>query len=89
MTLTSPTTVNEARALPHDSWVILVGNIVNALPGGKYYSFRDSSGEIVIEIDQNVWRGLYVGESDQVEINGEIIANRSPATFVVRAIRKF
>ena len=39
-----PITINEARALPKDSWVILIGNIINALPGGKYYTFRDNSG---------------------------------------------
>ena len=88
VTLTRPTTISEARNLPHDSWVILAGNITLALPGGRQYSFRDSSGEMVIEIDQNVWRGLFIGESDLVEISGELRTNQGLASLEVRFIRR-
>ncbi|MCL2008147.1 MAG: NirD/YgiW/YdeI family stress tolerance protein [Treponema sp.] len=89
ITLTAPVTVTEARNLPHDSWVILVGNIINALPGGSQYTFRDASGEIIIEINQAVWRGLYIGPEDRVEINGEVHANRGMSQVEVRVIRRF
>ena len=82
-----PITISEARSLPHDSWVILSGNIVNSLPGGRHYTFRDSSGEIIVEIDWRVWRGLYVGVSDRVEISGEIRINRGQVSLVARVIR--
>ena len=85
---TYPITINEARNLPHDSWVILSGNIINALQGGTHYTFRDSTGEMVVEIDQNVWRGLFINESDQVQVTGEIVANRGQPSLVVRVIRK-
>jgi uncharacterized protein (TIGR00156 family) len=82
-----PITVSEARNLPHDSWVILTGNIVNALPRDRYYTFRDSSGEIVIEIDWRVWRGLSFNASDSVEICGEVIRiNRRQVIIKVNAI---
>jgi len=82
-----PITVSEARNLPHNSWVILTGNIVNALPRDRYYTFRDSSGEITIEIDWRVWRGLSFNESDRVEIRGEVIRiNRRQVLIGVRAI---
>ena len=81
-----PITVNEARNLPRDSWVILTGNIVNSLPGGRYYTFRDSSGEIIVEIGWRVWRGLSVGATDRVEICGEVNTNRRQVSINVEAI---
>ena len=79
-------TVNDARVMPHDSWVVLSGNIINALPGGRHYTFRDSTGEIAVEIAQNIWRGLSVSPSDRVEICGEVVINRGAVSVLVRAI---
>ncbi|MCL2184655.1 MAG: NirD/YgiW/YdeI family stress tolerance protein [Treponema sp.] len=78
VTVTSPISINEARSLPYDSWVVLNGNIINILTTGKHsYLFRDFSGsEIIIDIGPKVWRGLSVGVSDNVEIYGEIKINR-------------
>jgi uncharacterized protein (TIGR00156 family) len=81
-----PITVNEARNLPHDSWVVLTGNIVNALPGGSHYTFRDSSGEIPVDIGLKEWRGLSVGVSDRVEIYGEVKITRGQVSIKVHAI---
>ena len=88
LTLSHPVTVMEAIKLPHDSWAIISGNIINALPGGRHYTFRDSSGEIIVEIDQNVWRGLYVGVDDRVEISGEVRTSRGLTTVEARVIRR-
>ncbi|GHU63573.1 hypothetical protein FACS189445_6800 [Spirochaetia bacterium] len=60
-----------AKNLPDDTRVILQGTIVQSL-GDEKYTFRDSSGEIVIDIDRKVWRGLSVGINDRVEIYGEV-----------------
>ena len=81
-----PVTVSQARTLPHDSFVIISGNIVNALPGGKNYTFRDASGEIIVEIGLKHWRGLTVGVSDTVEIFGEVKIRRGQAMIKVHAI---
>ena len=80
-------TISEARMLPHDSWLMLIGNIVEAQQSGRHYMFRDSTGEIIVEIDQNVWRGLYIGTSDLVQITGELVALRGQPSFIVRVIR--
>ncbi|MDR2112406.1 MAG: NirD/YgiW/YdeI family stress tolerance protein [Candidatus Accumulibacter sp.] len=63
--------VEEAKKLRDDSPVQLQGNIVRAL-GDEKYVLRDASGEIVVEIDDDVWRGVTVGPDDKVEIRGEI-----------------
>ena len=84
--LFQPITVMEARALPKNSWVVLSGNIVNTLPGGKHFTFRDLTGEIIVEIERKVWRGLSVGVSDKVEIHGYIEISRGQASIEVKAI---
>jgi uncharacterized protein (TIGR00156 family) len=64
-------TVEDAKKLRDDSPVQLQGNVVRAL-GDEKYAFRDASGEIIVEIDDDVWRGVTVGPDDKVEIRGEI-----------------
>ena len=80
--------VSQAKTLPKDSWVVLTGTIVNMLPGGKYYTFRDSSGEITVEIEPKVWRGLSVGVSDRIEIHGKIEIKKGQVSIEVKAVRK-
>ena len=87
ITVEHPVSVVEARELPHDSWVILTGNIVNALPSGKHYTFRDPSGEIIVSIGTKDWRGLSVDVSDKVEISGKV-RHKGQASVRVYAIRK-
>jgi len=80
-------TVSQVRTLPHDSWVVLTGNVINALPGGKNYTFRDSAGEtIIVEIGLKTWRGLSVEPADTVQISGEVKVNRGIASINVRVI---
>jgi uncharacterized protein (TIGR00156 family) len=81
-------TVNDTQNLPHDSWVVLTGNIVYSLPKHHDYTFRDSSGEITIDIGPKEWRGLSVGVSDKVEISGEVKRERGQVFIKVHAIRK-
>jgi len=81
-------TINEARNLPHDSWVVLTGNIVFSLPQPNDYTFRDASGEITIDIGPKEWRGLSVGVSDRVEISGEVKKERGQIFIKVHAIKK-
>ena len=64
-------TVSQANVLPHKSRVILTGKITQSV-GRDYYTFRDSTGEITVEIKRKVWRGLSVNPSDSVEITGEV-----------------
>jgi len=84
-----PIAINEALNLPHDSWVILQGNIITQLPEGPHnYSFRDSSGEVTVDIGPKEWRGLSVGVSDRVEIYGEVKVTRGQVSIKIQAIRK-
>jgi len=87
--INQPITINEAKALPHDSWVVLNGNIINYLTTGRHsYTLRDASGEITVNIGPREWRGLSVGVSDMVEIYGEVKFNHSGQHIKVHAIKK-
>ena len=63
--------VAEAKGLPDDARVTLQGNILRGL-GDEKYLFRDKTGEIVVEIDDEIGRGQTVEPKDAVEIRGEI-----------------
>lgn len=67
------TTVSQAQNLPDDSAVILTGNIVSQLPDkDDKYLFRDSTGEIIVDIDEKDFRGQKVTPANVVRITGEI-----------------
>ena len=82
-------TVNQARNLPDNSLVILTGNIIQSL-GRERFTFRDSTGDITIEIDRNLWLllDLSVSATDCVEIRGEIDIENRVAEIDVKYLRK-
>lgn len=63
--------VEQAKALKDDSPVKLQGNIVQKV-GSEKYLFKDKSGSIEIEIDDEDWQGQEVGPEDTVLIEGEV-----------------
>ena len=86
--VSDPIPVNEAKSLPDNSWVVLTGNVINMLPGGRQYTFRDHSGEISVDIGPRQWRGLSVDAADKVEIYGELRIRGGHILVRVYAIRK-
>lgn len=66
-----PSTVAEARDARLGSYVTLTGNIVDHLRS-DYYTFRDQTGDIRVEIATSVWRGRAVGPDDKVRLLGEV-----------------
>ncbi|MDL2307792.1 NirD/YgiW/YdeI family stress tolerance protein [Desulfovibrio sp. OttesenSCG-928-C06] len=82
-----PITVEQAKKLPDDSNVTLRGHIVKNL-GGENYLFKDSSGEITLEIDAECWRGQQVGPEDLVEIRGELEKEFSGIEIDVDEVKK-
>jgi uncharacterized protein (TIGR00156 family) len=67
--------VSQVQTLPHNSRIILTGNIVRSV-GRENYTFRDSTGEVTFEIERKYWRGLSVGPSDTVEIRATLEIDR-------------
>ena len=64
-------TVQEALNLNDEAKVVLRGNIINSL-GDEKYTFKDASGEVVVEIDDEDWHGMKVTPENTVEIIGDV-----------------
>ncbi len=80
-------TVAEALEMPDESYVILQGYIESSL-GNEEYMFKDNSGSIKIEIDDDDWNGLNVNPNNKVEIQGEVDTHMmKPADIEVDMIR--
>ncbi len=67
----APVTVAEVLEMKDDSAVVLNGQIEKSL-GGEKYLFKDASGTVTIEIDDEDWRGLDVKPTDVITIKGEV-----------------
>ena len=80
-------TVAQAKEMRDESPVMLIGFIENHL-GGEDYMFKDATGSIKVEIDQDVWQGINVTPSDKVEIKGEVDTHMyKPTDIEVESIR--
>jgi uncharacterized protein (TIGR00156 family) len=82
-------TVSQVRNLRDDSLVILTGSIVQSI-GHERYTFRDSTGDITIDIDRDLWTllDLSISANDRVEIRGKIDFEDRAAEIDVKYIRK-
>lgn len=67
----APTTVQQIAEARLGSDVTLVGNIVER-QRDEYYTFRDDTGEIRVEIDRRVWLGREVTPDTRVQLIGEV-----------------
>ncbi|WP_199454590.1 YgiW/YdeI family stress tolerance OB fold protein [Vibrio owensii] len=80
-------TVKEAQKAADDIYVLLTGNIVQAL-GNETYLFKDNTGEIQVEIDNEDWMGQDVSPKDQVAIRGEVDSEWTKTQIEVDTIQK-
>jgi uncharacterized protein (TIGR00156 family) len=67
----SAVSVAEARAALPGRDVSVSGYIVSHLRE-DYYTFRDATGEIRVEIASGVWRGRQVGPETKVRVRAEV-----------------
>lgn len=68
---TSVQTVAAVKQMKDNSWFTLEGNIVKQIRKERYL-FRDQSGEIEVEIDDEKWKGRKVDPSTKVRISGKV-----------------
>nr|WP_159063800.1 NirD/YgiW/YdeI family stress tolerance protein [Thaumasiovibrio occultus] len=79
--------VQTALEATDDSYVLLEGHLVRSL-GDEMYVFKDASGEMQVEIEPEVWRGLDVTTTDRVALYGEIDRDMFSTTLEVEQISK-
>ena len=71
-------TVKQALTMKDDSKVQLKGYVVKAV-GDEKYQFRDNTGTITVEIDDELWQGKPVSAKTPVVIIGEVDIDYKPA----------
>lgn len=64
-------TANEVETFADDTQVLLEGYLVNQVDG-ETYTFKDSTGEVLVEIDHKDFRGQNVTPQDKVKLYGEV-----------------
>lgn len=64
-------TVEQVKSMNDNSKVWVEGAIIQK-NGDETYMFQDSTGTIMVEIDDDAWHGLVVGPTDTVRIYGEV-----------------
>lgn len=82
-----PITVQQALTMRDDVPVTLRGYIIQRL-GGDRYLFRDTTGSIQVEIDDDDWRGQIVGPDDLVELSGKVDRDWNSVEIEVKRIAK-
>lgn len=79
--------VAQLKDVADDNWVTLEGKLVKHL-GGENYMFRDATGEVEVEVDQDVWRGTEVGPDDVIRIRGEVDHSWNKTEVEVESLEK-
>ena len=80
-------TIAEVLKMNNNSYVSIQGNIVKRLSDDKY-SFKDSSGTITVEIDDDKWGGVTAGTQDKLELIGEVEKKYNTTELDVDSVRK-
>lgn len=80
-------TVSEILKMNNNSYVSVQGNIVKRISDDKY-TFKDSTGTITVEIDDDKWGGVNAGTQDKLELVGEVEKKYNTAELDVDSVRK-
>ena len=64
-------TVAQVEQARLGSYVTLTGHVVNH-QRSSYFTFRDSTGDIRVEIENEVWNNRQVGPETKVRLLGEV-----------------
>ncbi|TXJ09295.1 MAG: NirD/YgiW/YdeI family stress tolerance protein [Acinetobacter sp.] len=74
---TMVTTVKDVQQLKDNSKVLLKGQVVKSL-GDEKYEFRDATGMIKVEIDDELWHGHAVSATETLTLVGEVDIDYKP-----------
>ncbi|MDO4698498.1 MAG: NirD/YgiW/YdeI family stress tolerance protein [Pasteurellaceae bacterium] len=65
------TTIAQALKARDDEPVQLTGSIIRQIDNDEFI-FRDSTGEIKIDVDDKAWQGQNVGFDDKITVYGKV-----------------
>ena len=70
-------TVQQAMTLKDDTNVQLKGYVVKSI-GDEKYAFKDSTGTITVDIDDELWQGKAISAKTPITIIGEVDVDYKP-----------
>ncbi len=79
--------IKDAGKQPDDAWVTLRGNIVQH-EGDDKYTFKDASGQGIVEIERKAWNGQQVTPSDTVELITKVDKDWGSTELEVKRVQK-
>ena len=71
--------VSKAKTLVDESGVTLTGTIVKHI-AGDHFEFKDATGSIGVEIDDDLWKPLKLKAGDKVRVVGEVDTHKVKPT---------
>lgn len=77
ISVASKTTVKQALSSADDTRVQLKGYVVRAI-GDEKYQFRDSTGTMTVDIDDDLWKGQAISSKTPVTLYGEVDVDYKP-----------
>ena len=80
-------TVSEALKLNDNSYVTIRGTVVDRLSDDEY-TFKDSTGTITVEIDNDKWLGHNYKVNEKLELTGEIEKDTNKTRLDVHKIKR-
>ena len=81
-------TVKKAQSSWDDAPVVLTGNIVERLAGSDdKYRFKDATGQIIVDIDHEIFAGRTVTPQTKVRLSGKVDKDMmEPVKIVVKVL---
>ncbi len=77
----NPVTVQQAKTLKDATAVSLTGKIVKQInPKSDEFEFKDNTGKIILDIDDDLWEKHALKAGDHVRVSGEVDTHRSKPT---------
>ncbi|WP_230350377.1 YgiW/YdeI family stress tolerance OB fold protein [Lelliottia sp. WAP21] len=80
------TSAAQVKSLRDNTWVSLEGLIIEET-GEELYEFRDNSGSVYVNIDDELWLGQHATPGSIVAIVGEMDKDLSTTEIDVKTIR--
>lgn len=80
-------TVAQAKKAEDDRNVVLTGYITKQIANEKY-NFKDRTGQITVEIDDELWNGLTVNPKTKVKLYGQVDHDNGRVEIDVKRISK-
>jgi uncharacterized protein (TIGR00156 family) len=72
-------TVAKAKTLKDETGVTLTG-IISKHIAGDDFEFKDATGSIILDIDDDYWKPMQLKAGDKVRVMGEVDTHRSKPT---------